>query len=165
MIALYKTYIEEILKKIGLSGRIYTSLKELKQYSGAELGGILASEEKFNRNGTRAYVSKDDKECIRKKVWDRDTNILVVLAGKTETETDEIMVEFLKSIDSGIDDKNGNWVSIECQKGDWVEDMDSVLRNKMAIQLLITFKGGVYKDSEITKISNIKVESKFQQQL
>lgn len=157
MITLYKDYLEQKLKDIGLNGKIYKTLKELKQYSGAELGGILTGEENFARNGTRSYVEKDGIRYIRKKVYDRSTNIVVVLSGKDDAATDELMVQFIALLDKGIDDTKGNWVEIECLKGDWVEDMDSVLRNKIAVQLLVTFKGGIYVDKATIPIKNIEL--------
>lgn len=157
MISLYKDYLEGKLNAIGLNGKIYKSLKELKQFSGAELGAILPGEESFKRNGARSYVEKDDIRYIRKKVYDRSTNIVVVISGKDDVATDGLMVQFISLLDKGIDDTKGNWVEIECLKGDWVEEMDSILRNKIAVQLLVTFKGGIYIDKATIPINNIEL--------
>lgn len=156
MISLYKDYLEGKLNDIGLKGKIYKSLKELKQFSGVELGAILPGEESFKRNGTRSYVEQEGIRYIRKKVYDRSTNIVVVISGKDDSSTDELMASFIAALDKGLEDNKGNWVEIECTKGDWVDEADSILRNKIAVQLLVTFEGGIYVDKATVPIKSIE---------
>lgn len=157
MITVYKNYLEQKLKDAGMTGKIYFSLKELKQYSGVEIGAVLSGQEEFARETAKGYVTVDRKKVLRKKVYKRITNLVVVISGKDDAVTDEIMCSFLASLDLGIDDGKGNWSEIECQKGDWVDEVDSVLRNKIAVQLLVKFTGGIYIDKPVAPITDIEV--------
>ena len=46
-------------------------------------------------------------------------------------------------------DVNGNWTDIEVGDADWVEDGDSILKAKVAVQFDVTFEGGIYQDRKI----------------
>lgn len=157
MITVYKSYLEQKLKDAGLTGKVYFSLKELKQYSGVEIGAVIPGQEELTRETAKGYVTVDGKKYLRKKVYKRVTNIIVVISSKDDVATDEIMCNFLASLDLGIDDGKGNWTEIECKKGDWVDEVDSVLRNKIAVQLLVKFTGGIYTDKPIAPVMDIEV--------
>ena len=43
----------------------------------------------------------------------------------------------------------GNWVNIVVGEADWVEEGDSILKAKVAVQFDITFEGGIYQDRDI----------------
>ena len=157
MITVYKNYLEQKLKDAGMAGKIYFTLKELKQYSGVEIGAVLPGQEEFTRDTAKGYVTIDGKKFLRKKVYKRITNLVVVISGKDDAVTDDIMCSFLASLDLGIDDGKGNWSEIECQKGDWVDEVDSILRNKVAVQLLVKFTGGIYTDKPVTPVGGIEI--------
>ena len=44
---------------------------------------------------------------------------------------------------------DGNWVNIVVGEADWVEEGDSILKAKVAVQFDITFEGGIYEDRDI----------------
>lgn len=46
-------------------------------------------------------------------------------------------------------DVDGNWVNIVVGEADWVEEGDSILKAKVAVQFDITFEGGIYQDRDI----------------
>lgn len=158
MITVYKNYLEQKLRNAGMVGKIYFTLKELKQYSGVEIGAVIPGQEEFTRETSKGYVTVGGVRTLRKKVYKRITNIVVVISGKDDGVTDDIMCSFLASLDIGIDDGKGNWSEIECQKGDWVDELDSILRNKVAVQLLVKFTGGIYIDKPIVPIKTIEIE-------
>lgn len=157
MITVYKGYLEQQLKKAGMNGKVYFSIKELKQYSGVEIGAVLPGQEEFTREIAKNYVTVNGAKVLRKKVYRRATSMVVVVSGKNDAATDVIMCNFMGLLDAGINDGKGNWVEIECQKGDWVDEVDSILRNKISVQLLVKFIGGIYIDKPVTPIKGIEI--------
>lgn len=59
-----------------------------------------------------------------------------------------ILENFLRNLKKGID-VDGNWVNIVVGEADWVEEGDSILKAKVAVQFDITFEGGIYQDRDI----------------
>jgi len=65
---------------------------------------------------------------------------------------------FLSSLDRGIY-VNGDFVPIEVEGADWVDKDDSILKAQVAVQIKIRFDGGVYRDTDFAKVSDVAVES------
>ena len=63
-------------------------------------------------------------------------------------KVEEILENFLRNLKKGID-VDGNWVNIVVGEADWVEEGDSILKAKIAVQFDITFEGGIYQDRDI----------------
>lgn len=59
-------------------------------------------------------------------------------------DTQQLSTNLKKGIDV-----DGNWVNIVVGEADWVEEGDSILKAKVAVQLDITFEGGIYQDRDI----------------
>ena len=82
----------------------------------------------------------------------------MIIADASEDKCEEIFEKFLRLIGKGMED-DGNWVNIVVGEADWVEEGDSVLKAKIAVQFDVTFEGGIYADStkkavEIGSIQN-----------
>ena len=71
-----------------------------------------------------------------------------MLADTSEEKVEEILENFLQNLKKGID-VDGNWVNIVVGEADWVEEGDSILKAKVAVQFDITFEGGIYQDRDI----------------
>ena len=82
------------------------------------------------------------------KLWDRSTSLHIVIADTSEEKVEEILENFLRNLKKGID-VDGNWVNIVVGEADWVEEGDSILKAKVAVQFDITFEGGIYQDRDI----------------
>lgn len=61
---------------------------------------------------------------------------------------EKILDSFLRKLKKGID-VDENWVNIVVGEVDWVEEGDSILKAKVAVQFDITFEGGIYEDRDI----------------
>ena len=82
-----------------------------------------------------------------------------MIIGDYTDEAVEIMFEkFLSGLDRGIY-VNGDFVPIEVGAADWVDKDDSILKAQVAAQVSITFGGGIYRDTDFAKVSEINVES------
>lgn len=53
---------------------------------------------------------------------------------------------------------DGNFVPIEVEGADWVDKDDSILKAQVAVQVSITFQGGVYKDTDLRKVKDFVLE-------
>ena len=144
-----RNYIVETLKSSGIKSQVYTNMKKLKQGNEVHVGAVLRNGETFTRSGSkRKFVDQEGRQKRRVKLWDRNTSLHVVIADTSEEKVEEILESFLRNLKKGID-VDGNWVNIVVGEADWVEEGDSILKAKMAVQFDITFEGGIYEDRNI----------------
>lgn len=144
-----KNYIVETLKSSGIKSQVYTNMKKLKQGNEVHVGAVLRNGETFTRSGSkRKFVDQEGRQKRRVKLWNRNTSLHVVIADTSEEKVEEILEEFLRNLKKGID-VDGNWVNIVVGEADWVEEGDSILKAKVAVQFDITFEGGIYEDRDI----------------
>lgn len=153
-----KNYLIAKLKEAGLKSKPYTSQKALEKSQESHVGAVLFETEGLSRNHSKTYYK--DQEGVTKKrvqVFARKLTFSVVIGGYTDDEVETMFEEFLKHLDRGID-VDGNFVPIEVEEADWVTKDDSILKAQVAVQVKITFDGGLYKDSGSRKLYNIDVE-------
>ncbi len=144
-----RQYLIDALKKSGIKSQVYTTMKKLKAANEPHLAAVLQSGEEFERSGSkRNFVDQEGRRKRRTKLWSRDTKLHVVIADTTDEKVEEILTRFLTIIDKGLA-VDRNWVNIVIGKADWVEEGDSILKAKVAVQFDVTFEGGIYKDSEL----------------
>lgn len=153
-----KNYLISKLKESGLKSKPYTSQKALEKSQESHVGAVLFETEGLSRNHSKTYYK--DQEGVSKKrvqVFSRKLTFSVVIGGYTDDEVETMFEEFLKHLDRGIY-VDGNFVSIEVEEADWVTKDDSILKAQVAVQVKITFDGGLYKDSKPRKLWKIDVE-------
>lgn len=144
-----RNYIAETLKGSGIKSQVYTNMKKLKQGNEVHVGAVLRNGETFTRSGSkRKFVDQEGRRKRRVKLWDRNTSLHVVIADTSEEKVEEILEAFLRNLKKGMD-VDGNWVNIVVGEADWVEEGDSILKAKVAVQFDITFEGGIYEDRDI----------------
>lgn len=141
-----KNYLITKLKESGIKSQVYTNMKKLKQANEPHLGAVLRNGESFERSGSKTnYVDQQGQRMRRVKLWNRDTTLRVIIADTSEEKVEEILEEFLILLGKGVA-VDGNWVNIVVGEADWVEEGDSVLKAKIAVQFDVTFEGGIYQD-------------------
>lgn len=144
-----RNYIVETLKSSGIKSQVYTNMKKLKQGNEVHVGAVLRNGETFTRSGSkRKFVDQEGRQKRRVKLWERNTSLHVVIADTSEENVEKILEAFLRNLKKGID-VDGNWVNIVVGEADWVEEGDSILKAKVAVQFDITFEGGIYEDRDI----------------
>lgn len=159
MIVKFKEYLESKLKESGYKGKIYTTLKELSIAQAPNVAGILFQKEKFEKNRSKNIVTlANDSKVVRIKTLDRFTWLSVVIGDISEENIEQIFSVFLANLDTEIDDANQNYVDIEVGESDWIEKDDSVLKSKIAVQVLIKFTSCIYKDKPMIAINEIQVQ-------
>lgn len=144
-----KNYLIQTLKDSGIRSQVYTSMKKLKQGNEVHVGAVLRNGETFTRSGSKKmYVDQEGQRKRRVKLWDRSTSLHIVIADTSEEKVEEIFDTFLRKLKKGMD-VEGNWVNIVVGEADWVEEGDSILKAKVAVQFDITFEGGIYEDRDM----------------
>lgn len=144
-----KEYLIDILQSSGIKSRVYTSMKKLKQANEVHVGAVLRNGETFTRSGSKKiYRDQEGQRKRRAKLWDRTTTLRVVIADTSEEKVEVILDNFLRNLKKGVD-VDGNWVNIIVGEADWVEEGDSILKAKIAVQFDITFEGGIYEDRDM----------------
>ena len=144
-----KNYLIETLKSSGIKSQVDTEMKKLKQGNEPHVGAVLRNGETLSRSGSkRKFVDQEGQRKRRVKLWDRSTSLHVVIADTSEEKVEKILDSFLRKLKKGID-VDENWVNIVVGEVDWVEEGDSILKAKVAVQFDITFEGGIYEDRDI----------------
>lgn len=141
-----KKYLEDLLRASGITGVIYESLKKMSEDEGSYYAGILRGSDKPVRSKSKKIYDNGAVTMNRVKLYDMETVYTVVIAEYDEEHLEAHLEAFFKTISKGYDDGNGNWVGVEAGEVDWVDEKDSILKAKIAVEIPVTFTYGIYKD-------------------
>lgn len=153
-----RDFLVQKLKDAGIHGKIHESMKSLKNCNELHVGAVLRTEEGFTRSGSKKrFTDQQGQRKQRSKLFERTTELHVVIADTDEAKVEDILTNFLKGITKGFE-VDGNWVDIEIGKADWVEGDDSILKSKIAVEFDVTLTGGIYTDKDVitAKVGNIE---------
>lgn len=147
------------LKAAGIKSKPFTTEKALEKSQESHIGAVLFERETFTRNGSKKrYRDEEGTLHKRRKIMERATTFGVIIGGYTDDEVEEIFDRFVASLDRGIY-IDGNFVPIEIEGADWVDKDDSLLKAQVAVQVMITFNGGVYRDTGFAPLTDVRVTS------
>ena len=139
-----KAYLLAKLKEAGLKTKPYTTIKSLEKSQESHVGAVIFEQETISRNGSKTlYKDQQGAQKKRRKVFNRNLTFTVT---------------FLASLDRGIF-VNGDHVPIEVEGADWVNKEDSILKAQVAVQVAITFQGGLYKDTGFGPLTRVEIET------
>ena len=152
-----KQYLLRKLKEAGLKSNPYTTMKSLEKSQESHLGAVLFEKEAYARNGSKKRF-RDEKGAKhkRRKDFDRDLTFTVVIGVYTDEAVEAMLERFISGLDSGIY-VGGNFVPIEVDGADWVSKDDSILKAQVSVQAAITFRGGVYRDTDYGPLRHVEV--------
>ena len=154
-----KEYLLDKLKAAGLKSKPYTTQKALEKSQESHIGAVLFESETLLRNGSKTrYRDQEGTQKKRRKVFDRALAFTVIIGDYTDEAVESLFGAFLSNLDRGIY-VNGDFVPIEVEGADWVDKDDSILKAQVAVQIKIRFDGGVYRDTDFAKVSDVAVES------
>ena len=154
-----RQYLIEKLKLAGLKSKPYTTQKALEKSQESHLGAVLFESETILRNGSKTlFTDQTGARKKRRKVFDRGLAFTVIIGDYTDEAVESMFEAFLGQLDKGIY-VNGDFVPLVVEGADWVDKDDSILKAQVAVQIKVRFDGGIYKDTDFTKVSEIVVES------
>lgn len=152
-----RQYLKDKLKDAGIKTKIITTMKELKITQENHLGAVLFESDDFEKSiKKRQFINGNGDKQKRTQKLERKTQFTVIIGEYSMEKCENIFDKFMELLDSGLY-INGNYVELNLKKSDWVEDKDSIVKSKVASQILIEFVGGVYKDTGFKPISDIGV--------
>lgn len=146
----------ERLRAAGIPGRIETSRKKLKLNGSIRVGAVLFEKEAVERaDGKRIYQAADGTHKRRKK-FDRELSFNVIIGDADIEAVEKIYEAFMQTLPKGTY-VDGNWVDFKPMEADWLDDEDSILKAKCAVQLLIQCTGGTYQDTDYRRIKDVDI--------
>ena len=158
-----KAYLLVKLKEAGLKSKPYTTMKGLEKSQESHIGAVIFDQEAITRNGSKTlYKDQEGARHKRRKVFNRAITFTVTIGDYTDDAVETMFEQFLASLDRGIY-VNGDFVPIEVDGADWVNKDDSILKAQVAVQVAVTFNGGLYRDTDfapLTKVENTGIEKK-----
>ncbi|MDR2024027.1 MAG: SON protein [Hungatella sp.] len=155
-----RKFLIDKLKESGIRMEPITSTKKLNTYTDSHVGAVLFHEENLNRNGSkRLYEDQTGAARRRRKIFDRNLSFGVVIGEYDPQKAEIIYEEFLRNLGSGLY-IDGNFIYAEPSDAEWAEGEDSILKAKIAVQLKVTFSGGVYRDTDYLDIGGKQLDIK-----
>ena len=92
----------------------------------------------------------------RRKKYDREVSFTVVIGEYDIEKVQRLYDILLQELPTGIY-IDGNYTAIEPTEAEWFDDEDTILKAKSAVQVKITFRGGVYQDTGYAKANEVEV--------
>lgn len=152
-----RDYLINKLTVSGIKTRPYTTMKKLSASYEAHIGAVLFATETFDRSGAKkSYTDQTGGRHKRLKVFSRESTFDVIIGDADPDKVESIFETFMTGLDRGIY-IDGNYVYIEPGEAEWADDEDSILKSKMAVKVGIRFIGGIYKDSDLGKLTDIEI--------
>ena len=154
-----KAYLLAKLKEAGLKSKPYTTMKGLEKSQESHVGAVIFEKETLSRNGSKKlYKDQEGAQKKRRKVFNRNLTFTVTIGDYTDDAVEAMFEKFLESLDPGIW-VNGNFTPLEVEGADWVNKDDSILKAQVAVQVAITFEGGLYRDTGFAPLTHIEIET------
>ena len=153
-----KAYLIQKLKDAGLKTKPHTTMKSLSRTMESHVGAVLPGTETLTRNGSKTiYKDQEGARHKRRKVFDRDVTLQVILGDYNDGKVEELLDRFLASLDQGIE-VDGNFAPLEVSGVEWDTEEDHPLKAEVAVRVSITFQGGVYRDIDLHKARDYRLE-------
>lgn len=154
-----KVYLLAKLKEAGLKSKPYTTIKGLEKSQESHVGAVIFEKEVISRNGSKKLCKdQEGAQKKRRKVFNRNLTFTVTIGDYTDDAVEAMFEKFLASLDRGIW-VDGDFVPLEAEGADWVNKDDSILKAQVAVQVAITFEGGLYKDTGFAPLTHIEIET------
>jgi hypothetical protein len=163
MITTYKQYVKKLLTQIGFSPQnIHETEDAFGRLKSTPWVVTLYQPEQMKEKQGKAAMWKDEQGNVylRKQKLERLTILEITFGDKSEADVETHLVEFLKLLDTGIDDGEGNFVRIEPKQTKWLS-RESVLKAKAGVVLFIQFTGGIYTDTAMTNAEGIEANVSY----
>lgn len=154
-----KAYLLSKLKAAGVKSNPYTTIKRLEKSLESHVSAVIFEKETLRRNGSKKLF-KDEKgaQKKRRKVFDRDLTFAVIIGDYSDDTVEAIFEKFLESLDRGIW-VNGNFIPVEAEDAEWADEEDSILKAHVAVRVMVTFQGGLYRDTDFGPLTHVEIEA------
>ncbi|MCI9121151.1 MAG: SON protein [Oscillibacter sp.] len=152
-----KRYLLAKLKAAGLKSKPYTTQKSLEKSLESHIGAVIFERESYARNGSKKrFRDEEGAKHKRRRIFDRDVTFVVTIGDYTDEAVESMLEQFVSSLDAGFL-VDGNFVPVVVEGADWVDKDDSILKAQVAVQVSITFRGGIYRDTDFGPLSRVEL--------
>ncbi len=152
-----KNYLLEQVKQSGLKSIPYTTQKALEKSQESHVGAVLFEKETLEKDGSKTrYKDPAGAQKKRRRIFRRTLSYSVIFGDYTDEAVEAMYQNFLENLNDGIY-IDGNYVPITVESADWVDKDDSILKAKVAVQVLVSFEGGVYRDTGYQPVQGIEM--------
>ena len=124
---------------------------------------MLFEKEQLEKDKWKRIFYSDDGKKKRRKLYKRELTFNVIIADADIDAVESIYEKFLEQLPDGIY-VDGNWTELIPEEADWLDDEDTILSAKCAVQFLVRCTGGIYKDTDFRRIENVQVEVEKEEQ-
>lgn len=152
-----RDYLVQTLQKVGMA-KPCTSEKSLSLSRDSHVSAVLFGKDTFARNGSKRNYQNGSDRHKRRKVLDRTLSFHVIVGDFTADAVESTYEAFLSALGDGLY-IDGNFVPIDIGESEWVDKDDSILQAKIAVNVEITFSGGIYKDTDFAAITDVEVQT------
>lgn len=154
-----KAYLLGKLKEAGVKSKPYTAMKRLEKSQESHVSAVIFDKETISRNSSKKlYRDQKGAKKKRRKVFNRDLTFAVIIGDYTDDAVEAIFERFLENLDRGIW-VNGNFVPIEAEDAEWADEEDSILKARVAVRVMVTFQGGLYRDTGFGPLTHVEIEA------
>lgn len=154
-----KAYLIGKLKEAGVKSRPYTAIKRLEKSQESHVSAVIFDREAISRNGSKKrYRDQQGAKKKRRKVFNRDLSFAVIIGDYSDDAVEAMFERFLESLDRGIW-VNGNFVPIEAEDAEWADEEDSILKARVAVRVMVTFQGGLYRDTDFGPLTHVEISA------
>lgn len=150
MIGTAFAYLEQTLKSAGCK-KVYRDEQEIEKQNPLPYAVILADEARLVKDSGLAAQQDDPARSVRNyrtRVFKRDLTIGVTIIHKDVESLGVLADQFLAGLAASILDPAGNAIELSCSTEKWVNE-GSLLKGKVAIEIPVLFRGGVYREREV----------------
>lgn len=138
---------------------VYTSRKKLSLCNESRVFAVLSEDDILRKDRSKRIYTDNSGRHKRRKKYCREASFNVVIGEYDIEKVEGLYNAFLDKLPEGIF-VEGNYVDIEPTAAEWFDDEDTILKAKCAVQVKITCKGGVYKDTDFAKTSDVEITVK-----
>ena len=159
MISSIEKYLKNELEHAGIPRKhIYFGETYKKQLKPKRYAIVVFSPEDLARSGRKVASETIPDQKVIKLVekFTREGEVLMGIGAERKPALEKIVKTFLEGIDLYIKDTDGNSMELEPLGIDW-EGEKSILRKQRAVEILIRFRGGIYKKTEVGVIKGVDV--------
>lgn len=154
-----KQYLLNALKASGLKSNPYVSQKLLKKSQESHIGAVLFEREVYARNGSKKrYRDEEGAKHKRRKILDRALTFVVLIGDYSDDAVEAMLERFLAQLEHGIV-VDGNYVPIELEGTEWVDTEDTLLKARVAVRVMVTFQGGLYRDTDFGPLTHVEIST------
>lgn len=165
MNACCRTYLENCLISVGVK-RVFNKQEDTSRHQVLPFAQVVEDSQSQIYDGSvvaRFNGPAEDERTFRQRIYHCTVEMLVKIVHRDLNQAEAIRDQLLKQFDRRILDEDGNAILVTSRGAEPEED-GSILQNKAASYLDISFEGGIYKD-KVVKLYNLDVALEMEPQI